>query len=188
MSAVLALYALGSAADVDAFLARLAAAGKDLHALSGEFTQQKRVAAFKQVLTSHGRFVFRRPAYLEWRYLDPDPSVLTVAGERATVALPDEPFHTYDLAQQPVLRAILRQLQMWLGGGAGADPAQIKADYAVSAAERGLHLVPRDPKLHARITALDVTFEERTLLPRSVRVSEVGGDVTTIIFSGLKKK
>ena len=67
---VLALFLLAaapSAADTDALLARLSAAGRGLHALSGEFVQKKRVAAFQQELTSRGRFAFERPSHLEWR-------------------------------------------------------------------------------------------------------------------------
>lgn len=174
------------ASDVDAMLVRLSAAGKDMHALSGEFTQKKRIAAFKQELTSHGRFAFARPAHLEWRYTDPDPSALVVDGDRATLTLPDEPAQTYDLAKQPGLRAVVRQMQLWLGGG--ADPAQIKADYEVSLVKGALHLVPRDAKLRARINAVDVEFDDKTLLPRTVRVSESGGDLTAISFSSLKRK
>src|SRR5262245_9262418 len=161
------------ASDVDAMLARLAAAGKDVHSLTGEFTQKKRVAAFKQELTSHGRFTFARPAHLEWRYTDPDPSALVVDGDKATLTLPDEPPQTYDLSRQPGLRAIVRQMQLWLGG---ADAAQIKSDYEVSLSKGGaLHLVPRDAKLRARIAAIDVEFDAATLLPRAVRVAEAGG-------------
>src|SRR5262249_4010015 len=76
-------------ADTDAFLARLSAAGRGLHALSGEFTQKKRVAAFQQELTSRGRFSFERPSHLEWRYTEPDPSALVVDGDRATLTMPD---------------------------------------------------------------------------------------------------
>jgi outer membrane lipoprotein-sorting protein len=173
------------AGDVDAMLARLAAAGKEVHALSGEFTQKKRVVAFKQELVSHGRFAFARPAHLEWRYTDPDPSALVVDGDRATLTLPDEPAQTFDLTKQPGLRAVVRQMQLWLGG---ADPAQIRGDYEVSLVKGALHLVPRDAKLRARINAVDVEFDDKTLLPRAVRVSESGGDLTAISFSSLKKK
>src|SRR5262249_29854790 len=173
------------AGDVDAMLSRLAAAGKDVHALSGDFTQKKRVAAFKQELTSHGRFAFARPAHLEWRYTDPDPSALVVDGDKATLTLPDEPPQTYDLARQPGLRAVIRQMQLWLGGG---DPSHIKNDYELSLQKGALHLVPRDAKLRARIASVDVEFDDKTLLPRTVRVGEAGGDQTAISFSSLKKK
>lgn len=173
------------ASDADALLARVGAANKDVHALSGEFTQKKRVAAFKQELTSHGHFAFARPAHLEWRYTDPDPSALVVDGDKATLTLPDEPPHSYDLAKQPGLRAVVRQMQLWLGGG---DPAQMKTDYDVTLAKGALHLVPRDAKLRARINAVDVEFDDKSLLPRAVRVSEAGGDLTAISFSNLKKK
>jgi outer membrane lipoprotein-sorting protein len=171
--------------DVDALLGRVAAAGKDVQGLSGDFTQKKRVAAFKQELTSHGRFAFVRPSHLEWRYTDPDPSALVVDGDKATLTLPDEPPRSYDLTKQPGLRAVVRQMQLWLGGG---DPAQLKTDYEASLVKGALHLVPRDAKLRARIGAVDVEFDDKTLLPRAVRVSEAGGDTTAISFSNLKKK
>ena len=174
------------AADADALLARLAAAGKDAHGLSGDFTQKKKVAAFKQELTSHGRFVFARPAHLEWRYSDPDPSALVVDGDKATLTMPDQPPQSYDLAKQPGLRAVVRQMQLWLGGG--ADTTQIKNDYEVSLVKNALHLVPRDAKLRARIASVDLEFDDKSLLPRAVRVSEAGGDVTAISFSNVRKK
>jgi outer membrane lipoprotein-sorting protein len=173
------------ASDADALLARVAAAGKDMQGLAGDFTQKKRIAAFKQELTSHGRFVFARPAHLEWRYTDPDPSALVVDGDKATLTLPDEPPRSYDLAKQPGLRAVIRQMQLWLGGG---DPAQIKNDYELSLQKGTLHLVPRDAKLRSRIASVDVEFDDKTMLPRAVRVGEAGGDQTAISFSNLKKK
>jgi len=173
--------------DVDAFLARLASAGKNVRALSGEFVQKKNVAAFKQELSSRGHFAFERPAHLEWRYTEPDPSTLVVDGDRATLTLPDEPPQSYDLARQPGLRALVRQMQLWLGGG--ADLAAARADYEMTApAPSSLHLIPRAQALRARIRSIDLAFDPQTLLPRSARVVEKAGDTTAVTFRNLKRR
>src|SRR4051812_34047737 len=93
------------------FLERVGAANRNIARVSGKFEQRKRSAAFKQELVSHGRFEYARPARLEWRYTDPDPSVLVIDGQKATLTLPDEPPRSFDLASQPSLAAIARQIQ-----------------------------------------------------------------------------
>ena len=180
----------GAPLSLDAFLERLAAAGKNVRALRGEFVQRKRLAAFEKELTSRGRFELVRPAHLEWRYTDPDPSALVVEGDRATLSLPDEPPQTYDLTRQPGLAAILRQMRLWLG--AEADLSRLKADYDLTLTQPKegpiLHLVPRTPALRARISEIEVAFDGRTLLPRSAQVTERSGDRTVITFVKVERR
>jgi outer membrane lipoprotein-sorting protein len=192
LAAVLLL--LGSAAkaptppppSADQLLERLASAGKDVRRLSGDFVQRKHVAAFKQELTSRGHFEFARPSRLEWRYTEPDPSRLVVDGNRATLELPDEAPQTFDLAEQPSLRAILAQMQLWLGGG--GDLSRARADYEITLPKpTTLHLVPREKGLRARIASIDVDVDPSSLLPRSVRIAEPGEDSTSITFSNVRR-
>jgi outer membrane lipoprotein-sorting protein len=175
---------------VDSFLARLAAAGRKVQSLSGEFVQRKRVAAFKQELTSHGRFECMRAGHLEWRYTDPDPSALVVDGDHATLTLPDEPPRRVELAQRPGLRAILAQLQLLLGGAVDLERARGEYEMTLMAGKGSatLHLVPRAESLRTRVRAIDVEFDDRTLLPRSARLLEASGDVTQIAFSRLVRR
>jgi outer membrane lipoprotein-sorting protein len=188
---VLELALAGRAAHADnvtALLDRVEAAARGVETLSGEFQQKNHVKLFKQDLTSKGRFAFQRPRRVRWEYLSPDPSVMVLDGDRATLRAPGAEAQVFELGRDPTMRAMFDQLLLWLGAG---DLKASRADYAMSVAggadAPSLVLVPREGAAVAKVMArIELRFDARATLA-AIALREAGGDEKEITFSHLER-
>jgi outer membrane lipoprotein-sorting protein len=170
----------------DEVLARLAAAAQSTRTLAADFVQVSRVKLFKQELTSRGRLRFRAPRQLRWEYVEPDPSVLVLDGNRATLRAPGSAPRTFDLASDATMRAVFDQLLLWL---APDSLARVRTEYALRATgdarEAILVLTPRDGTPVARAFR-DVQLRvDPSGVVRGITLTEKSGDEKTIRFEAL---
>jgi outer membrane lipoprotein-sorting protein len=171
-----------------ALVARLDQSARGVETLAGEFTQRSRLKLFRQELHARGRLYYRRPSELRWEYTAPDPSVLVIAGERATMTTPDAPPERFDLARDPTLRAVTDQLFLWLGS---ASLARAGAEYTLVAggttAAPTLALTPKPGTPLARAFAgIELRFDDKLLL-RAILLRERGGDEKEITFTKMER-
>src|SRR5262249_37752822 len=128
---------------------KIDAAKAGVETLSGEFTQHNRVKLFKQELTAKGRFYFRKPRQIRWEYTSPDPSVMILDGNKATLTTPGAAPQTFDLDKDATMRAIFDQLLTWLGPGSLAAERE---DYALDVGGTGsAPVLTMSPKLASPI-------------------------------------
>jgi outer membrane lipoprotein-sorting protein len=181
----LAVAGRARADSVGELVQKIDAAKANVSTLRGEFTQRTRVKLFKQELTSTGRLVFRKPRSIRWEYLAPDPSLLLLDGNRATLTTPGAPPQVFDLERDATMRAIFDQLLTWLGPGS-LDAA--RADYELAAVDATLKLTPRPAAAIARAFArIELRFDPKTWLVRSILLVEKNGDEKEITFTRLQK-
>jgi outer membrane lipoprotein carrier protein len=183
--------ALAAAApvSVDELIARLGKSSEGVNTLAGEFTQRNKLKLFKQELRSTGKFYFQRPRRIRWEYVAPDPSTLILDGDTATLRTPGAEPQTFDLAKDATMRAIFDQLLTWLGPG---SMAQARVDYDIgalgSAAEPRLSLVPKATSPVAKaFRSIELRLDGKTLLMRSILLTEKNGDEKEITFTHLQR-
>jgi outer membrane lipoprotein carrier protein len=179
-----------SAETLDAFLTRLAAAGKATRSLQAQFVQRKRLALFRADVATRGRVLFQRPDRLRWETFAPDASVLIVAAQRAELRLPHEQPRVLDLKQGGALTGLVEQMMVWLGVRPAGDlgrhyEAKLESPSSRSKGTR-LRLVPRDATLRKRIAALELEVGADLVL-RQIVVRQKDGDTTTIDFSSVTR-
>ncbi len=170
-------------------LTKVDAAKAGVETLAGEFTQHNRVKLFKQVLTSKGRLYFRKPRQIRWEYTSPDPSVMTLDGERATLTTPGAAPQLFDLTKDATMRAIFDQLLTWLGPG---SLAAARDDYelatAGSAAAPVLTLTPKPASAISKVFArIELRLDGKSWLMRSILLVEKNGDEKEIDFAKLQR-
>jgi outer membrane lipoprotein-sorting protein len=191
----LALVLLASAAwaasppSVDTLLAEMSASAQKTTTLAGEFTQKNRLKLFKQELSSKGRLFFQAPRRIRWEYLSPDPSVMVLDADRATLRTPGAAPQVFDLAHDATMRAVFDQLLMWLAPG-GLESA--RADYdlstAGSGAEPSLVLVPKASSAVAKAFArIELRVDGKSHLLRGIKLTEKNGDEKQIDFAKLER-
>ncbi len=157
--------------------------------LAGEFTQKNRVKLFKQELSSKGRLYFRKPRQIRWEYTSPDPSVLILDGNKATLTTPGAAPQVFDLDKDATMRAIFDQLLTWLGPG---SLAAARDDYelgtAGTAAAPILTLTPKPASPVAKTFArVELRLDPRTWLMKSILLVEKNGDEKEIDFAKLQR-
>jgi len=173
---------------VSALLARLEKASSEVTTLSGDFTQKSRIKLFKQELSSTGRMYFQRPRRIRWEYLLPDPSVLVLDGDKATLHAAGAAPQIFDLARDAAMRAVFDQISLWLGAGS-LSSARADYDLAASGTEAlpALALTPRPGTPVAKAFArIELRFDGRLLL-RSILLREASGDEKEIVFARMDK-
>jgi outer membrane lipoprotein carrier protein len=185
----LGLVAQGGAAEpARAILDKIDAAAKDTRTLSAEFTQKNRMKLFRKELSSKGRLYFRGPRQIRWEYLAPDPSLLVLDGNRATMTSPGAAPQVFDLDKDTTMRAIFDQLLTFVGGGSLAS-AEIA--YAIDASGTPdapvLQLTPKAgapaEKAFQKIT---LTFDAKAQVKR-ISLVEKNGDEKEISFSKVER-
>jgi outer membrane lipoprotein-sorting protein len=174
-------------ATLDDMLAGLEAAQKRTPGLTGEFTQRNKLKLFKQELKSKGRFTFRAPRKIRWEYLDPDPSLLVLEDEKATLTTPGAAPQVFDLAKDATMRAIFDQLLLFFGGGA---IGKAKNDYALAASGTAeapvlvLTPLPTSPVAKAFLR-IELRLDPKSWLIKSLLLVEKSGDEKEIAFTKL---
>ena len=173
---------------VDALLARLDAQARTVTTMAGEFTQKNRVKIFKQEMRQSGRFYLERPRRIRWEYVSPDPSLLILDGDAATLRTPGAAPQVFDLKRDAVMRTVFDQLLLWLGGG-GLERA--KGDYDLAAGGTAeapsLTLTPKTGSPIAKAFArIELSFD-RSLSLRRILLREPSGDEKEVEFVKLTR-
>jgi outer membrane lipoprotein-sorting protein len=168
------------AADDEALFDRLRETAAGVSTLRASFVQEKHLAMFREVLTSRGRFAFRKPDRLRWEVTEPSASGFVVAGRggrrwRGTAA--PEPF---DLERDPLMKVVAGQLLAW----ATADFPALGREYRISVLTREPVTLRLDPLTPASgfLDYLLISFAPGGAHVSQVEIREKGGDFTRIRF------
>jgi outer membrane lipoprotein carrier protein len=170
-------------------VAKVDKAKAGVETLAGEFTQKNRVKLFKQELSSKGRLYFKKPRQIRWEYTAPDPSVLILDGNKATMTMPGAAPQVFDLDKDATMRAIFDQLLTWLGPG---SLAAARDDYELStggtAAAPVLVLTPKLASTIGKAFArIELRLDAKTWLMKSILLVEKNGDEKEIDFAKLAR-
>ena len=168
-------------------IGKVDAAKASVETLAGEFTQKNKVKLFKQELNSKGLLYFRKPRQIRWEYLSPDPSVMILDGNKATLTTPGAAPQVFDLDKDATMRAIFDQLLTWLGPGSlAAARDQYDMAAAGTAAAPALALTPKPQSEIARaFSRIELRLDPRTWLMKSIVLVEKSGDEKQIDFTRL---
>jgi outer membrane lipoprotein-sorting protein len=170
-------------------LDRIDASAKQTHTLSAEFTQKNRMKLFRKELQQKGRLLFQQaPRQIRWEYTAPDPSVLLLNGQAATLSAPGSEAQVFDLDKDATLRAVFDQLLTFVGGG---SIATAQANYALEAEGDGKRprvvLVPHAESAVAKAFArIELSFDEQAQV-RAIKLIEKNGDEKEITFTKVER-
>lgn len=185
---VCALLALASfmANAADAGLALVQQRVAKVSVLRGEFTQEKRVAGFKNPLRSQGRFVLARDRGVVWTTLKPFPSEVVVTRERIYSVQRDGSRRVeLDGRQQPALRGVNQMMLALVAGDLQSLAARFDAQVAALPGQAWkLSLTPKSAALAKAFVRIELQGDRYV---REARIVEAGGDTTVLAFSALSE-
>jgi outer membrane lipoprotein-sorting protein len=172
-------------ADVPAFLASLGKKASDFRTLKTDFTQEKRMAMFKQKMVMKGRIYLQKPSKIAWHVDSP---------LRYSVLITDKVIRQWDedtnkvqeisLAKNQIFQNVLNQMNVWFSGDYGSmlDSNTVRI---VKHEPLTIDFVPRENNIARKvIKTITVTFRPDQKYLQQIRIQELSGDVTTINFHG----
>jgi outer membrane lipoprotein-sorting protein len=170
--------------DLTALLADLGKKASDFQTLATDFTQEKKMAMFREKLVIKGRIRLQKPNKIAWHVDSP---------LRYSVLITDKSIRQWDedtdriqeisLSGNPVFRNVLNQLTVWFSGDYGSliDGNDVRL---VGEAPLSLEFVPRDNNIAKKIIrSITITFRDDRKYLRQIRILETSGDETVIRFS-----
>ena len=171
-----------------ALLARIDAAAKQTQTLAAEFTQKNRMRLFRQELSSKGRLYFKAPRQIRWEYLTPDPSVLLLDGQKATMRTPGAAPQVFDLDRDTTLRTVFDQLLTFVGGGSiHSTQTAYALETTGSPKAPKVVLVPRaEGAAKKAFSRIELSFDDRAQV-RTIRLVENNGDEKEIAFTKIER-
>jgi outer membrane lipoprotein-sorting protein len=175
--------AMAQPADLAAFLQGIGKKASNFKTLKTEFTQEKKMAMFKEKLVMKGRIYLEKPNKIAWHVDSP---------VRYSVLITDKVIRQWDedtnkvqeisLAKNPIFQNVLGQLTVWFSGEYGSllDTNHVRL---VRRDPLVIEFIPRDNNVSKKvIKSITITFREDQNYLQQLRIQELSGDVTTINF------
>jgi outer membrane lipoprotein-sorting protein len=155
----------------------------DVKTVRTRFVQEKRMALFKKPLVTRGSIQVETPDKLLWRVDSPIRYALLIDGKQARQWDGETgKTETIPLAGNPVFAAVTEQLKAWFGG----KYASLANDYDITALTGDAPALAFTPKKgtppEKMLKRVTVTFRADKRYIASIRISETGGDDTTLTF------
>jgi len=171
-------------AELPALLRSLGKKVSDFKTLKTQFTQEKKMAMFKEKLVMKGRIFLRKPDKIAWHVDSP---------LRYSVLITDKVIRQWDedtnqvqeisLTKNPIFQNVLNQLSVWFSG----DFSSLLETNEVRLVQREplvIEFVPKGNNISKKvIKSITITFREDLVYLKQLRIQELSGDVTTIHFN-----
>jgi outer membrane lipoprotein-sorting protein len=160
----------------------IAASASRVKTLSSDFTQEKHLSMLDKVLTSQGRFFYKRDNRLRWELNDPVVSGFAVNGTYAARwdAQTEIP-QSVNVNRVPFLKIFSDQVFSW----AKADFKRLQKQYHIQVIGENpvdLKLDPKSAREKKYLDHLRIVFATDASHVRTVEVHEPDGDFTAIRF------
>ncbi|HXC92389.1 MAG TPA: outer membrane lipoprotein carrier protein LolA [Geobacteraceae bacterium] len=171
-------------ADMAAFMSELGKRASDFKTLKTDFTQEKKMAMFKEKMVMKGRIYLQKPSKIAWHVDSPI---------RYSVLITDKLIRQWDsdtdkvqeisLAKNPIFQNVLNQMNVWFSGSYGSmldtnTVTVLKTDPLV------IEFLPKEGNIAKKVIKnITITFRSDQKYLQQIRILENSGDITTIRFS-----
>lgn len=155
-----------------------------------DFTEIKKIKAFKKKQIQKGKFSSSRNGELKWEIIEPVKSTFTVKGNTAKVVYPDLDYEkTYDLKTDTSLSYVVKNIFSIISAS-GTDTLKENYNTTIEGSWKEgwkVILVPKSKKVRKVISKIILTITEKEFIT-SIEIFEGGGDHTAIQFTNIKLK
>jgi outer membrane lipoprotein-sorting protein len=168
--------------DAAGIFSKIADSASQVKTLAGDFIQEKHLSMLKNILTSKGRFFYKREDKLRWELTDPIASGFAVNGEKAIRWKEDsERTQKFQVQQVPFIKVFTDQVFTW----ARADFKKLEKRYRIQVDGQepaDLKLFPKSSQEKKYLNHIRIVFALDASHVQMVEVHEPDGDFTLIRF------
>ncbi len=148
-----------------------------------DFVQETHMALFDEVVSSEGKFFFKRPDMVRWEYTNPFSSGFVMQGEKGREW--DEAtgqVRNFTASGSPQMAVVTKQIVAWTT----FDIQWLETQYDIQAEAHPaphLRLTPRGKTVRSFIQHLDFYFSKDRSVLKRIELHSPDGDFTRIRFS-----
>lgn len=153
---------------------------KNTKSISSDFTQEKHLTMFEEVLMSKGTLLFKEPNMVRWEYATPISYTIVLDGKKVKIK-DDEKVKSYDMNSNPIFKEINRLLVHSLNGEILSSP-DFRIEYFESKDQYMARLFPNSEDMKQVISNIEIYFAKIDFGVVGLRINEFSQDYTTIKF------
>lgn len=157
------------------------ASSKRTETIKSDFTQIKYLDVLEDEIESTGKFLFRAPNYLKWEYIE--PYQYTILRKVDKMLINDEgTVKEYDINSNAAFSAINSMMVQLLTGNF-FDSGEYDAAFFENSEYYKVALKPNTSQMRDFLDNIELYFSKKDLLVEYIRMNELSGDYTKIVFS-----
>jgi outer membrane lipoprotein carrier protein len=178
-----------SSTEAQELLGKVQSTYSSIETLHGGFKQDSYVAALDEQETSSGEMWFGKPGKMRWVYAKPRPQTVVINAGTLWLYQPENRQVVIDDIGNVLLSSLPVSFMMGLGN--------LSRDFDLKGACKGtegvvLQLVPRKKEEKGgqgdSLDGFDLLVDAEQALPKGAKISSLGGNLTSIVFSNLSTK
>ena len=174
--------------NIDAVLAKIEEKRQSIVDFQADFEQIKVIMPFEDTERSTGSFLYKAPDKIIWEFKEPEQSKVLVKGQHGLVIA--------DSVKQVQMFGVDEHNRFdFMLAGLGKSIDQFLDDFSMQCFSETsndgvpLYIFEMEPKnddLKGLISKCEITVDAQKLIPVSSKVIEASGDITILIFSGIR--
>jgi outer membrane lipoprotein-sorting protein len=177
------LSAAAEVTDQESFSKALRENVKSTRSVEMDITQERVLLAFQDKLTSTGKFYLEMPDKLRWQVDKPYGSAIVYNREQvAKFERKNNRWQRLDHGGADVIKQIMSQISDWTQGNFNQNEL-----YNITfLMPNKVTLTPKSKEMQAMLSQIDLEFDTKNYLIKTVVLKELGGDYVKIAFSNPK--
>jgi outer membrane lipoprotein-sorting protein len=153
---------------------------RNTRTIRSDFTQEKHLTMFEEVLKSKGEFLFSEPNKVRWEYLEPISYIIVLDGKKVLIKDEDK-VKSYDMNSNPIFKEVNRLLVNSLSGEILSDK-DFRIEYYESKDAYMTRLFPVNEDMKQVIDNIELYFNKIDFGVTGLRINEFSKDFTLIKF------
>ncbi len=174
--------------NLDAIMAKIEEKRQSIVDFQADFEQVKVIMPFEDTETATGAFLYKKPDRIIWEFKEPEQSKVLVNGQHGLVIT--------DAVKQVQMFGIDEHNRFdFMLAGLGKSIDQFLDDFSMQCFSETsndgtplyvFEMEPKNDDLKGVISKCEITVDAQELIPVSSKVIEASGDITILIFSGIR--
>jgi outer membrane lipoprotein-sorting protein len=167
--------------DIGSFKDRLAKVSESTKSIECEFVQEKSLSILTNKTISKGVFCYKKENKIRWEYLEPNNYLVVIVNNKVTVK-DDKSKKQYDSGSNKMFKESISMMLDFIHGNISG----CEKDYTITGWENQqsyyLKMIPKSSKVKKILSQVDLYFDKKDLTMNRLKMSEPGGDYTSIDF------
>jgi len=166
--------------DVQKLKEKIILKAKNTKSIRSDFTQEKHLTMFEEVMKSSGTFLFKEPNKVRWEYEEPISYIIVLDGKKVSIKDEDK-VKSYDMDSNPIFKEINRLLVQSLNGEI-LSSTDFRIEYYESKDSYMARLFPGNENMKQVIDNIEIFFAKIDFGVVGLRINEYSRDFTIIKF------